>query len=74
MSWDKRDGVHGGAHKNSWKELPFCRNDWWPDCNCLKNECKFYSKCFLFVKKHKQKVKNKKKILEKLADNEVYNI
>lgn len=23
MSWDKRDGVHGGAHKNSWKELPF---------------------------------------------------
>lgn len=52
MSWDKRDGVHGGAHKNSWKELPFCRNDWWPDCNCSKNECKFYSKCFSFVKKH----------------------
>lgn len=74
MSWDKRDGVHGGAHKNSWKELPFCRNDWWPHCNCSKNECKFYSKCFSFVKKYKQKVKNKKKILEKLADNEVYNI
>lgn len=45
-----------------------------PYCNCSKNECKFYSKCFSFVKKHKQKVKNKKKILEKLADNEVYNI
>lgn len=29
MSRDKRDGVCGGAHKNSWKELPFCRNDWW---------------------------------------------
>lgn len=50
------------------------QNDWWPHCNCSKNECKFYSKCFSFVKKHKQKVKNKKKILEKLADNEVYNI
>lgn len=23
MSRDKRDGVHGGAHKNSWKDYHF---------------------------------------------------